>query len=282
MGSEVADSVEKPVGVLLHITEIGGVEVPAFHIFPQASHVLPVGVCGLVVHRQEQVDVVQHFLVGQLGFGQAGKLHPQLAHVLLRQEQGVVGLIHLPGQVAHMDGRPHPLGRSQCQVQGVLAHHPDGGHGHLDGPAAVVGVAEHQVGLHLVPLDDVPVGELGQQPDLPAVLQGTGCFVLHPLPQQRVGKGKGFGVLYHTITVGDYPQHLVVGIPKICFIAWDGDVPGGHDGLLDYLPIQAGQSQRLIGTERRFHPDAQAMPRGLTDIKHGFHISCHCTYLLLS
>ena len=181
-----------------------------------------------------------------------------------------------------MDGRPHPLGGGQGQIQGVLAHHPDGGHGHLDGPAAIVGVAEHQVGLHLVPLDDVTVGELGQQPDFPAVLQGAGGFVLHALAQQRIGKGKGFGVLHHPVPVGDHPQHLVVGIPKICFIAWDGDVPGGHDGLLDYLPIQAGQSQGFLRTGSGFHPDAQAMPWSLTDIEHRFNISCHCTCLLLS
>ena len=172
------------------------------------------------------------------------------------------------------------LAEARARVQGVLAHHPDGGHGHLDGPAAVVGVAEHQVGLHLVPLDDVFIRQFGKKPYLPAVLQGTGGFVLHPLPQQRVGKGKGFGVLYHPVPVGDHPQHLVVHIPEIGFVPRDLHAAPGLDGLLDHVPVKAGQPQGFLRTGGCFHPDSQAMPRGLTDIKHGFNISCHCTYLL--
>ena len=143
-----------------------------------------------------------------------------------------------------------------------------------------MGTAEHQVRIDLVAFDDVLIRQFGKEPDLPAVLEGTGGLVLDPLPQQPVGKGKSFLILYHPVPVRDHSQHLVVHIPEIGFVSEDWDISCGHDGLLDYLPIQAGQSQRLIGTERRFHPDSQAVPRGLTDIKHGFYISCHCSRLL--
>lgn len=55
----------------------------------------------------------------------------------------------------------------QCDVQRVVANHPDRRHTHADSAAAVVGVGEAQIRLGLI-ADDLRIGQFCQQPNLPA------------------------------------------------------------------------------------------------------------------
>ena len=179
-----------------------------------------------------------------------------------------------------MDGRPYPFGRGQGDVQRVLADHPDRRHGHLDRAAAIMGAAEDQVGFDLVALDDVLVGELGQQPDFPAVLQGTGSLILHALAQQSIRKGESLGILHHPVAVCDNAQDPVVRIPDVGLIAGDQIAGSSHNGSLDHIPVQPGHLQCIFGIEGRFHTDAKAVPGGFPDIEHGFDICGHIIPLL--
>ena len=190
MSGKVGHSVDKAVGVPANVPQIGGVEIPPLHILPDAGDILAVDLRGLLVHRQKQVDVLHDLLIGQFDFIEAGELRPQPPHILFRQEQGVVGLVHLRRQISNVDRRPGTLRRGHSQIQRVLAHHPNGRHGDLDGTAAIVGAAEHQIGVDLLPFDDVLVRELCQNPDPFAVLEGTCRLILDALPQQGVGKRK--------------------------------------------------------------------------------------------
>ena len=57
-------------------------------------------------------------------------------------------------------GSPDALGAIQSQVEGVLAHNSDGGHGDLDTTAAIVRVHHHQIRCDFISTDDVPLGHL--------------------------------------------------------------------------------------------------------------------------
>lgn len=62
---------------------------------------------------------------------------------------------------------------SKNWIEGVLADYPNGRHGRLHPPAAIVGIHEHQVRFDLVSGDDIPLGH----PDFAAILQGTGSLI---------------------------------------------------------------------------------------------------------
>lgn len=125
MSSKVRHGIDEAVGVLADVLQIGGIEIPGFHILPDAGDILAVNVGGLLVHRQKQVNVLQDLLIGQLDLGQAGELHPQPPHILLSQEQGVVGLVHFRRQIADVDRGPGTFCCGHSEVQSVLADYSD-------------------------------------------------------------------------------------------------------------------------------------------------------------
>ena len=175
-------------------------------------------------------------------------------------------------------GRPDTLGTVQSQVEGILTHNSDGGHGDLDTAAAVVGVHHHQIGRDLVPGNDVAMGHPGQHPNLAATLQSTGSLVGHASPQQVIGELEGIAVLHDLVAVTDDTQGGAVGAAGVHFVPCDQGAILGVDVLLDDLPIQASVDQSVSGGRGLLHLSTQAVPGLFADIEHSFNISGHnCT-----
>ena len=57
--------------------------------------------------------------------------------------------------VTSVDGGPAPPCGGKCQVQRILADHTDRCHGCLNSPGPIMAVHKYQVGINLIPTDDV-------------------------------------------------------------------------------------------------------------------------------
>ena len=70
----------------------------------------------------------------------------KLAHVLLSQPQGLLGLVDTEHDVLGVLSGPNALCGIQSQVKCVGTHNPNRRHGNLDTRAAIVGVHHYQIG----------------------------------------------------------------------------------------------------------------------------------------
>ena len=282
MGGKVAHRVDEPVAVLAHISKVRRVPVTLLQVFQQAQIVLLLGVGHLLTYREEGLHQVQNLPVGQLDLGQFVHTPAQLAHIELGQAQGFTGFPDAAHDVLGVPGCPNPIGAVQGQIQGVLTDHPDRGHGNLHAAAAVVGVHDHQVGRDLISRDDVPLGHPGQHPYLSAHLERTGGLIGDAFAQQFIGELEGVLILNHLVAVGHNAQHPAVGAADVGLVACNPAAVLGLDILLQDLPVQARPDQRVGGSRGFGHHGTQTVPGFLADIKHGFNIGRHCSFLLVN
>ena len=70
---------------------------------------------------------------------------------MIRIEECIPGILHLPKEIAGVVGGPVPSCIVQGQVQGVFADNTDRCHGRLDGACAAMAVHEYQIGGYLIP-----------------------------------------------------------------------------------------------------------------------------------
>ena len=255
--------------------EIGSIPIPSLHVLQQTKIVFALHIGHIQGNGEELLHEVHDLLIGQPDSGQGINATAQLAHVLLSQSQGFLGLMDTKHDILGVLGRPDTLCAVKGQIKGVLTHNPDGGHGNLDTTAAVVGVHHHQIGSDLVPGDDIAVGHTGQHPDLAATLQGPGSLVGHTSTQQIIGELESILVLHHLVAVGHDTKGFVVGAAEIDLVAGDQGAVLGVDILLDDLPIQASVDQGISGGGSLLDFRTQAMPGLFTDVEHGFNISGH-------
>ena len=280
MGGKVADGVDKTVGILRHMGEIGSLPVPPLHIPQQPEIVLALHFGQVECDREELLHELHHLLIGQPDFRQGINAPAQLNHVPLGQSQSLLGLMNTAHDVLGVFGRPDTLGAVQSKVEGVLADHPNGGHGYLDTAAAVVGVHDHQIGRDFIPGDDVTVRYPGQHPDFAATLQGPGSLIGHALAQQIIGELESVFILHHLVAVAHDAQGGVVGAAGVDLIPSDQGAVFGVDILLDNLPIQTGEHKGVNGRGSSPDTDTQAMPGLFAEIEHRFNVCRHHFYLL--
>ena len=276
MGGKVADGIDETVAILPHMGEIGSIPVPGLHVLQQTQIVLPLHIGHISVNRKELLHELCDLLIGQLDPGQGINATAQLTHVLFGQSQRLLSLVNPAHDVLGVFGGPDTLGAVEGQIQSVLTHHPDGGHGNLDAGAAVVGVHHNQIGSDFVPSDDIAVGHTGQHPDLAATLESTGSLVGHASTQEIIGELESGLVLHYLVAVGHDTQGGAVGAAEIDPITGNQDTALSIDVLLYDLPIQTGADQGISRSGSFLYLSTQTMPGLFTNIKHGFNICGHC------
>ena len=176
-----------------------------------------------------------------------------------------------------MPDRPRTLCAVQCDVQSVVANHPDRRHTHADSAAAVVGVGEAQIRLGLI-ADDLRIGQFCQQPNLPATHKASRRLIVNLTlsANQSVGERKCLRILHHLIPVTDHAQHRTVAAPHISEEVIHLAPAANLNGLALHSPVQTSQP-KCIGTGRRFlNLSTQAMPGFLaSSIEHTLNIRRH-------
>ena len=208
------------------------------------------------------------------GVGVALGLLVQLDHVTAGQLQCLLGLQDLAVDVAGVHHRPGPPGPVERQIERVVADDADRRHADLDRAAAIVGVGEAQIRLHLVPCH-LGCRHPGKEPHLAAAPQGAGRFIADIATDQVVGEGEGFLILHHPVLVRDNAQHLTITVPGIRHKAGDLLAVGIVDGAPLHLPVQARQPEGILAGGGFGHHRAQAVPGHLADIHHRLNICGH-------
>ena len=131
-------------------------------------------VLGVVSDRYQVVQNAEAFAFTDALIGGESRVH----YVLIRHIQAHPRLLELGLNVAGVPDRPRTLRAVQCDVQSVVANHPDRRHTHADSAAAVMGIGEAQIRLGFI-ADDLRIGQFCQQPNLTSA---------HETPRQYMDK----------------------------------------------------------------------------------------------
>lgn len=211
-------------------------------------------------------------MVADADVGKVVHFTAELVHVLFGAEKCFPCVFQLEPDVPCVLGGPAPFRPSQCEVEGVLAGDADGRECCLEGAGAVMGVVEYEIWLDPVAGHLVTLRHFGEYPCFSAFLQHAGGFVADAVPQQFLGKGKCFVVLYDLILVRDDAEYTVVGVADVGEVAGDRYALFGCHGLLVDVPVEAGEGERFAGGLRVPYVCAEAAPCGFSCVKVCVHI----------
>ena len=240
MGGKVRYGIDKPPTILADPGQVRSIVIAGLQIFLQTQVILPLAIGQILCNREKLIDELLHLAVRQFDVGQVIDSLSKFCHVAVGKLQSFAGILHPEQDVFGVLCRPDTLCRTESQIQGVLADHPNRGHGDLDTRTAIMAVEEHKIWGHFVSGNDVLFRQLCQHPNLLATLQGACGFVGNTLAQQIVGELECFLVLHDAIAVRHHAENGIIEVVADCRAS-------GHNGRegLDHIYKRLNERETL-------------------------------------
>ena len=171
MCRKIGHRINETVRIVSHLLQVRGVIIPPLHILAEPDDILALDVRRLLLHWKEQFNIFFHLPVRYLLPAELFKLNAEVVHIFLRHEKRILRLLYLVLNVACVNHAETSLSCVQCQVQGIVAHHPYRGNGYLYRTGAVMCIAEYKIGADPLPRNDVFPRKPCKQPDFLPLLQ---------------------------------------------------------------------------------------------------------------